>query len=129
MIKRLRDCFERIANSNEIDHVLVLVKGSLYRGRYPIVVSMEAFANVASVSDKMGCREDKLFFGNSDLKRVSHDFAHKKREDRISGLPAAVRKARQRSDRRLFPGCVGAHRSGAKSRNPPVGADILQQAR
>ena len=51
-----------IAKGDEIDDITVLVERSLNLGLQTIIVSMQAFADIASEGNEMGGRENQLLF-------------------------------------------------------------------
>ena len=73
MVQIVDDLLHRVAESDEVEDVTVLVKrAGKFDGRAP-VVAMQPFADVAVESNEVRGAEDQMIFGNSHTEfRIAH---------------------------------------------------------
>ncbi len=69
MVELIRDRAGQVLESDEVDHVVVLVKIVLDLDRRPVVVAVETLAMVAVIGDEMPGAEDQVILGYANFER------------------------------------------------------------
>jgi len=72
MIQRVGDLLQLVAESDEIDDVVIPVERPKHLDVHPVIVPMQPLAHVAVIRDEVGGREDVVFFSQTDAEVAWH---------------------------------------------------------
>jgi hypothetical protein len=65
VVKLIRDQASQVLESDEVDHVVILVELVLHLDRRPVIVAVEPLAVITVIGDEMASTEDEVVLGYS----------------------------------------------------------------